>query len=171
MTETELRKLAEAATPGPWEWGGNLPHEFRLQTTHSGRIFVMLFKRMGPQGAQPVFQVKKNMVAAVDLATFEVGADGVVGYEKAKADDSVYRYDVSGIEAPDAKWIAAANPTAVIALLDELTALRAKVKSQAEVIKAIQREADLAAFGEGPVLALREIKQLARRAAQEASDE
>lgn len=34
-----------------------------------------------------------------------------------------------------ADFIAAANPTAVIALLDEITALRAKVKAQAEALK------------------------------------
>lgn len=52
------RALADAATPGPWEWFGNTKqYEVYLATKHSGRRFVMDFVRWGMGGAQPRFQV------------------------------------------------------------------------------------------------------------------
>lgn len=115
-----LRELAEAATPGPWAWMGN-QHSFYLATTHSGRRYVMGFRRMGTQAAQPVFCVKDRLVPAADLATFEVGDGKARGMTEAKADDSVYRYDINGFDAPDAAFIAAFNPATALALLDALS--------------------------------------------------
>lgn len=95
-------------TPGPWGWFGQGGHDLYLATKHSGRRYVMGFRRMGLQGAQPVFQVNSRMVPASDLLQFEVGDRDVVGLDAAKADDSVYRYDVRGINCADARLIAAA---------------------------------------------------------------
>lgn len=42
---------------GPWMWDVNTAtHAAHLTTTHSGRIYVMGFRRWGTQSAQPLFQ-------------------------------------------------------------------------------------------------------------------
>lgn len=97
-------------TPGPWKWFGNAQsNSVYLATTHSGRLYVMDFVRWGMWGAQPRFQPERGvMVDAKDLIQFEVGERSVVGMDAAKKDGSVYRYDVRGIDCPDARLIAAA---------------------------------------------------------------
>ena len=95
-------------TPGPWGWFGT-DHGVYLATKHSGRRFVMGFRRLGMNGAQPTFQIeKKGMIPASDLVQFEVGNKAVRGFSEAKKDETVYRYDVTAIDHPDARLIAAA---------------------------------------------------------------
>ena len=94
-------------TPGPWAWMGS-PHGLYLATTHSGRQYVMGFRRMGFSGAQPVFRANHRMVPAADIVQFEVGDRSVRGFTQAKEADSVYRLDVDGIDNADARLIAAA---------------------------------------------------------------
>jgi hypothetical protein len=79
-----------------------------LATTHSGRRYVMGFRRMGFNYAQPVFQVNNRLVPAADLVQFEVGDGTARGFAAGKADGTVYRYDVRDIDAADARLIAAA---------------------------------------------------------------
>lgn len=107
-------------TPGPWAWfGGGNSKSLYLATTHSGRRYVMGFKRWGTQGAQPQFQPEgRGMVDASELLQFEVGDRDVVGMEAARNNTSVYRFDVRGIDCPDARLIAAAP-----CLLEALTAI------------------------------------------------
>lgn len=108
-------------TEGPWEWGGG-PGDLRLQTVKHGKRFVMTFTRNGMQGAQPRFQVNKQMVNAVDdLVTFQVGDRSVRGYREAKQNSSVYRFDICGIDHPDAKLIKGAPDMAA-----EIVRLRAE---------------------------------------------
>ena len=98
-------------TPGPWAWfgcAGGSP-EIYLATNHSGRRYVMSFRRWGLNGAQPCFQPEgRGMKKASDLLQFEVGNRSIVGIEAAKKDTSVYRFQIRGIAAPDAHLIAAA---------------------------------------------------------------
>lgn len=112
-----IRKRAEAATPGPWRWFGNAKaRTIYLATTHSGRRFVMRFARWGAQSAQPMFQRYAPdgsfglMVKAKELLKFEVP----------------YRKDISGIDNPDAEFIAHARED-VPALIAEVEQLRALV--------------------------------------------
>ena len=112
----DLLAKAEKATPGPWAWMGN-NHDMYLATTHSGRRYVMGFRRMGPQSAQPVFNVNNRLVPASELVMFEVGDGAARGFKAGKADDSVYRYDIKGVDAPDAAYIAAASPDVIRALV------------------------------------------------------
>lgn len=94
-------------TPGPWAWFGNPSHnQIYLATEHGGRIYVMDFVRMGFHGAQPRFQKDGVMKKAEDLATFAVC--NAEGYKNAKCDGACYRYDMDGINHPDARLIAAA---------------------------------------------------------------
>lgn len=99
--------MASKHTPGPWAWFGG-ETGFYLATERSGRRYVMGFRRRGMNGAQPTFQSNSIMVPAEDLATFQVGDRSVRGFKQARSDSSVYRYDVSGIDHPDARLIAAA---------------------------------------------------------------
>ena len=97
-------------TPGPWAWFGNAnSNSLYLATTHSGRRYVMGFKRWGFSGAQPQFQPEnRGLVDASKLLKFEVGDRDVVGVDAARKNTSVYRMDVRGIDCPDARLIAAA---------------------------------------------------------------
>jgi hypothetical protein len=64
-----------------------------------------------------------GLVPAEGLLKFEVGDRAVTGYEEAREDDSVYRYDISGIDCADARLIAAA-PQLHDAAVDALEAFR-----------------------------------------------
>ena len=92
-----LRKLAEAATPGPWAFG----------TFH--RLLVV--------------QVDKHGYADKHSAIADIGAGSIPWDATA---ESMQEYN-------DAEYIAAANPAAVITLLDQL-------QSQAERIKELEKQ-------------------------------
>lgn len=80
----------------------------------------MGFKRWGFSGAQPQFQPEgRGLVDASKLLTFQVGDRDVRGVEQAKANSSVYRLDIDGIDCADARLIAAAPQ-----LFEALTACR-----------------------------------------------
>lgn len=121
---TELRALAEKATPGPWAWFGNtrVRHVF-LGTTHSGRLFVMGFKRWGMNSAQPMFRNAPGDEGWLEDACPRYEVLG--GRTVAEAGKEPYRHDIVGFDSADAAFIAAANPATVLALLDEIEALRA----------------------------------------------
>ena len=108
ISTDELRQLVNAALPGPWGWFG-YPDDLKLATTHSGRRYVMDFVRKGFSGAQPRFQPDgRGMVPADRLLRFEVGDQSVRGEKEARADGSVYRYDVRDVDCADARLIALA---------------------------------------------------------------
>lgn len=113
----KLRALAEAATPGPWSWFGNTKtNSIMLATIDRGRQYVMRFRRWGMGGAQPVFLKPDErgggwMHPAKDLVVYEVD----------------YRKDFHDIDNADARWIAAADPTTVLALIAEIERLTALV--------------------------------------------
>ena len=132
MTALEdIKKALEGVTPGPWKWFGNASsNHVYLATTHSGRRYVMDFVRWGMHGAQPRFQpAKGGMIDAKDLLQFEVGDRDIVGMDAAKKDGSVYRYDVRGIDCPDARYIAAVNPAVITELLSTFETYRIALKS------------------------------------------
>ena len=77
-------------------------------------------KRWGTQGAQPRFQPEgRGMIDASELLQFEVGDRDVVGMTAARKNTSVYRFDVRGIDCPDARLIAA-SPCLLEALTEIL---------------------------------------------------
>ncbi|MBM1613892.1 hypothetical protein JQV16_08595 [Sulfitobacter mediterraneus] len=100
------RETGMAPKHGNWFWHGQ-PDSMALATEYGGRRYVMDFVRKGMKGAQPRFQTDGLMHnAADDLATFSVGEGHVRGHRQAKEDPTVYRYDISGIDHPDARRIA-----------------------------------------------------------------
>ena len=94
--------MSEKITPGPWGWFGNVktgsPY---LATVHSGRKYIMGFRRLGMRHAQPVFRRDGILVDGKELAIYEVNRDAT------SADDpSVYRHDIVGFRSADATAIA-----------------------------------------------------------------
>lgn len=115
----ELRKIAEEATPGEWMWRGNVDNQEIRLTTRSKT--VMDFVRWGMRCAAPRFQVDGLMDRADEMVTFEVAR-----HATSRKDPKVYRGDIVDIRHPDAQFIAAANPSAVLELLAEVDRLRAE---------------------------------------------
>ena len=93
---------------GPYEWGGD-QHGISLFTQHSGRIPIMSFARFGLQGAQPVFPVRSTMVKADQLVEFDVGDGTARGFAQGRDNPSVYRYQISAIDHPVARLLAASG--------------------------------------------------------------
>lgn len=137
----KLRALAEAATRGPWQWFGNTKmNEVYLATVDRGRRYVMDFVRWGMAGAQPRFQVLIDgrgagggvMRSLSDLATGDANAGGRLPILGPKYEAS-HRKQFTGIGHADAEWIAAANPTAVLSLLDDLARVRRLAEEACEL--------------------------------------
>lgn len=118
MPMNSLADIVVKATAGPWFWYGNAGSKsLYLATTHSGRRWVMGFKRWGMSGAQPMFQpAARGLVPASDLCTFEVGDRSVRGTKEAAENSSVYRLDINGIDCADAQLIALAPTLAALVL-------------------------------------------------------
>lgn len=93
----EIKAVAQAATPGKWCWRVDVRHKnIYLHAQHSGQLTVMDFTRWGMQSAQPRFRVPP-----LDLMT-----------------------ELSECAPhPDARHIATADPTVVLALLDHIARL------------------------------------------------
>ena len=114
----------------------------------------MSFRRWGMRGAQPQFRSDNVLVDASALLKFEVGDKSVTGIEAAKKDISVYRYQVRGIDTPDAHLIAAAPELyealseLVEGLSESLTGITSVVGDSREITKA--RAALAKARGETP---------------------
>jgi hypothetical protein len=134
-TIEQLEAMLANATKGPWGWFG-YPDDLKLATKHSGRIYVMDFVRKGMRFAQPRFHPSgRGMVNAAELLKFEVGDRDVTGEKAARADGSVYRYDVIGIDNADAALIALAPTLASQRIADakqiaELEAENGRITNQ-----------------------------------------
>lgn len=117
----EIRERWQKATPGPWEWRGNVDVNrvwLGGWVKGIGGTSVMDFVRWGMQGAQPRF-IDENLMMdrASEMPVFEVAPTAT-----SRADRRVYRGDLIGIRHPDAMAIAAA-PADVAALLAEVDRL------------------------------------------------
>lgn len=112
--------LLAKSTPGPWRWFGNMQYrQLYLATNHSGRRYVMGFKRWGMGNAQPEFQSESLMrdvaelVERGEIATKEYGPR-----------------EVLSVSHPDMLLIERA-PELLASMRDELRALRAQVAALA----------------------------------------
>lgn len=118
----KLLGLASKATPGPWGWYGYRKREYALATSLWGHRWVMRFVRLGMQGSQPQFQTYESREAASPLywRGLMQNADEIAVQEV------TYRGDIIGIDNDDARYIAAVDPTTVLALIHEVEMLRAE---------------------------------------------
>jgi hypothetical protein len=137
-----LEALAKAATPGPWAWFGNSQtRQIHLATPDRGRQYIMAFDRWGMGGAQPTFRRGGLMARASEICTYAVGDGKAVGHAAAVGDESVYRYDINGLDSPDAAFIAAANPATVLELI-ALARRAAAAEARTATFESAAREVD-----------------------------
>lgn len=105
----QIEERANKATPGPWMWDISTANQYAmLETAHSGRYYVMGFRRWGMSGACPEFQVYQTydgplkergslgMVRADELAKSYPGKEHHIGFD-------------DYIDHPDADFIAHAR--------------------------------------------------------------
>lgn len=117
----ELRAITNAATPGPWKWGGYVGRMVDLRSMTSGVPFVMTFKRLGMQGAEPCFAVGRRREEPSRCWSKPHWTGGILTPASKLAVREVdYRDDIAEIDNPDALFIATFNPRTVGELLDRL---------------------------------------------------
>ena len=100
--ERELRRLAEAATPGPWETGP--------QESEDGRGKYWAYAVFGPDG-KTLADTQNSDAAEIQQ---EVDEDGTHAWDE--------------VGRCNAAYIAAANPARVLALLDEIERMRESIR-------------------------------------------
>lgn len=102
----KAKDLDEKATPGPWMWDLNeCNHQCFLETTHSGRYYVMGFERWGMQNALPTFQVYERYNGPMK----DRGSHGIIRADKLSKSYPGKEHHVGFdnlIDHPDARYIA-----------------------------------------------------------------
>ncbi len=126
----ELRRIAEAATPGPWEWREREHNERIRKHERAGRRFrrEFIYCLQGP----PLRDVAPEYRDEFDYPTVM----------SLRLDDRVEASALTGaVPTPeDAEFIATFDPPTVLALLDEIERLRWERAQAASLIRsAIER--------------------------------
>lgn len=125
-----IQQRADAATPGPWMWRGNVDVHIRLASRvgRGGEHTVMDFVRAGMQEAVPRFNRDGFMFRAdgrhrggENLPIFEVYPEA-----ESRQHPRVYRGDIIGLRHPDAEFMASARQD-VEDLLAYIAVLEARV--------------------------------------------
>lgn len=142
MELNELRRIAEAATPGPWHWAGNADnHQLYLATwiKGAGRCQVMDFERWGMQGAIPRFLDDESLMmqTAKNRLVFEVARNQGLPDGTPRSHPKVYRADVVDVMHPNAEFIATFDPPTVLALLSRLEQAEQQRDSSREACKTL----------------------------------
>lgn len=123
-----IKARCEAATPGPWYWGGNvtIPGGIDLRAKVSGIPIVMQFRRWGLQGAEPCFwkRIDEGLKDAGWWPAQHQRARDIAVRERP------YRGDIVRLENADAEFIAHSRAD-VEALVAEVERLRAENASLA----------------------------------------
>jgi hypothetical protein len=132
--KARLQELAQKATPGLWRWFGQVGRYVDLTTAGHGICTVLGAKRLGMQQAEPTFAVGRE--PGLDHGWLHQGI--LTGASTLAIREVPYRDDIVDIDNPDARWIAAADPTTVMGLLadadkeiERLTALLIRVGRRA----------------------------------------
>ncbi|MEV4179896.1 hypothetical protein AB0J28_00435 [Streptosporangium canum] len=126
----EIRAALDAVPAPPWHWIGDTKHSGpMLATKHSGWIYVMGFKRLGTQGAQPAFPVRgvDGYLVITPCRDIENRDLKTVDAKKVAIPRASYDPDtVRGIDNPVAQWIEH-SPQYAAELLAEVEELRAQL--------------------------------------------
>ena len=167
-TIAELRRLAEAATPGPWFWWGNTDNHsvalcgrqpglgvcevistLSVERSTTGREADRLRRDLAeytdmslsdieeaveewatdeydqPRTDQRLSVTDENYIrrSAEELAVYEVARAQGLPDDTPRDHERIYRADVCDLRAANARYLAAANPATVLALLAEREAL------------------------------------------------
>lgn len=177
----ELRRLAEAATPGPWFWWGNTDNHsvalcghqpglgvcevistLSVDRSTTGREADQLRRNLAeytgmslgdieeaveewatdeydqPRTDQRLSITDENYIrrTAEELAVYEVARAQGLPDDTPRDHERIYRADVCDLRAANARYLAGANPSVVLALLNaaaERDALAAAVEAVREV--------------------------------------
>jgi hypothetical protein len=105
MMLADLRELASAATPGPWEWYGHTDGDVYLSTMSGGRRFVLTVV-----DGQPAFQVYNDRDGD-DMWRWS-GLMTAAG--QLPRNSFTYKSDMVGVDHPDATLIALAPDLALL---------------------------------------------------------
>lgn len=129
-----IKARAEAATPGPWYWGGNLsfPGGIDLRARVSNTPIVMQFRRWG-NGGEPCFWKRDRHKDPAMHGEHQRGRDIAVR-------EVPYRDDVVALDNADAEFIAHAR-TDVPALVAEVERLRQAATDLADALSNVPSEA------------------------------
>lgn len=163
----ELRKVAQAATPGPWSWQGLSDQDVRLATTHSGRLTILMTNHSRPCTAMTVeedwvlleeacracrrgyedphaFQDGWRCEKDDNLSQpwFRTGPEGSAVMRPAKnfaIHEVDYRRDIVGLDNPDATFIATFNPQIVREMLNLIEEQQRRLNTTNELANAMLR--------------------------------
>lgn len=163
----ELRKVAKAATPGPWSWQGLSDQDVRLATTHSGRLTILMANHSEPctamtadedwvllEGACPScrrgyedldgyadgWRCEKD--SNLTQPWFRTSPDGSAVMRPARdfaVHEVTYRNDIVGLDNPDATFMATFNPETVQLMLLRIEELERRLNSTNDLANAMLR--------------------------------
>lgn len=139
----KAKDLDEKATPGPWMWDLNeCNHQCFLETTHSGRYYVMGFERWGMQNALPTFQVYERYNGPMK----DRGSHGIIRADKLSKSYPGKEHHVGFdnlIDHPDARYIAESRELFHLMII-AITDLLARAESAEARAEKAERERDIA---------------------------
>lgn len=139
----KAKDLDEKATPGPWMWDLNeCNHQCFLETTHSGRYYVMGFERWGMQNALPTFQVYERYNGPMK----DRGSHGIIRADKLSKSYPGKEHHVGFdnlIDHPDARYIAESRELFHLMII-AITDLLARAESAEARAEKAERERDYA---------------------------
>lgn len=115
-----IKARRDAATPGPWYWGGNVtvPGNIDLRARVSNTPIVMDFRRWGTQGAEPCFWKRAPGKDPAFAGEFQRARDIAVR-------EVPYRGDVVRLDNADAEFIAHSRAD-IDALIEQVETLQAR---------------------------------------------
>ena len=139
----KAKEIDEKATPGPWMWDlRECNHQCFLTTTHSGKYYVMGFRRWGLQDALPSFQVYDRY----DGPMKDRGSHGMVRADKLSKSYPGQEHH-SGfdnfIDHPDARYIAESRQLFHL-MAEAITDLLARAAAAEARAEKAERERDAA---------------------------
>lgn len=139
----KAKEIDEKVTPGPWMWDlRECNHQCFLTTTHSGKYYVMGFRRWGLQDALPSFQVYDRY----DGPMKDRGSHGMVRADKLSKSYPGQEHH-SGfdnfIDHPDARYIAESRQLFHL-MAEAITDLLARADTAEARAEKAERERDAA---------------------------